>query len=246
MGKTNSGTKRYFWLKLKENFFDEKSIRYLRKLPQGDSIVVVYLKMLLKGLRDEGMIKYDKILPTATEELALYLDEPEAVVSLSIAAFLKMGLVEQWDNDTFYMAALQNMIGSESASAARMRKYREKQGQKQLPSHCDILVTDGDAEVTGSDTKIEKEQEEDHIDEDDEACAREISEYYLPKHVYEHFASLFYKPNIAQRIRLNGFIEDYGYSEVFEVIEETARRDVKKPLAYMEQVLKDNRRRYGL
>ena len=235
MGKTNSGSKRYF---------DEKSIRYLRKLPQGDSIVVVYLKMLLKGLRDEGMIKYDKILPTATEELALYLDEPEAVVSLSIAAFLKMGLVEQWDNDTFYMAALQNMIGSESASAARMRKYREKQEQKQLPSHCDALVTDGDTGVTGGDTEIEKET--DRIDEDDEACAREISEYYLPKHVYEHFTSLFYKPNLAQRIRLNGFIEDYGYSEVFEVIEETARRDVKKPLAYMEQVLKDNRRRYGL
>ncbi|BDF59176.1 hypothetical protein CE91St36_19930 [Christensenellaceae bacterium] len=247
MGNPKTEAKRFFWLKLKEDFFDEKSVRYLRKLPQGDSIVIVYLKMLLKSLRDEGMIKYEKILPTATEELALYLDEPEAVVALSITAFLKMGLVEQWDNDTFYMAALQHMIGSESASAARMRKHREIQAQKRLLSQSDALVTQGDADVTVSDTEIELEidQEKENIEEDEEARAREISEYYLPKHVYEHFADLFYKPNLAQRIRLNGFIESYGYDEVFEAIEETARRDVQKPLAYMEQLLKDYRLKYG-
>ena len=247
MGNAKAEIKRFFWLKLKEDFFDEKSVRYLRKLPQGDSIVIVYLKMLLKSLRDEGMIKYERILPTATEELALYLDEPETVVALSITAFLKMGLVEQWDNDTYYMAALQHMIGSESASAARMRKHREIQAEKQLPSHCDTLVTPGDADVTGRDTEIEleKEREKDSLDDEEEARAREISEYYLPKHVYEHFADLFYKPNLAQRIRLNGFIETYGYDEVFEAIEETARRDVQKPLAYMEQLLKDYRLKYG-
>ena len=128
-----------------------------------------------------------------------------------------------------------------------MRKHREIQAQKRLLSQSDALVTQGDADVTVSDTEIELEidQEKENIEEDEEARAREISEYYLPKHVYEHFADLFYKPNLAQRIRLNGFIESYGYDEVFEAIEETARRDVQKPLAYMEQLLKDYRLKYG-
>ncbi|WP_052740580.1 phage replisome organizer N-terminal domain-containing protein [Christensenella hongkongensis] len=248
MGNAKAEIKRFFWLKLKEDFFDEKSVRYLRKLPQGDSIVIVYLKMLLKSLRDEGMIKYERILPTATEELALYLDEPETVVALSITAFLKMGLVEQWDNDTYYMAALQHMIGSESASAERVRRHRALKAQEKPPLlQCNADVTEGNGEVTSGNTELEseKEQEKDNTEDEEEARAREIAEYYLPKHVYEHFADLFYKPNLAQRIRLNGFIETYGYDEVFEAIEETARRDVQKPLAYMEQLLKDYRLKYG-
>lgn len=247
MTADKSAAKRYFWLKLKENFFDEKSVRYLRKLPQGDGIVIVYLKMLLKSLKDEGMIKYDKILPTATEELALFLDEPEAVVALSITAFLKMGLVEQWDNDTFYMATLKNMIGSESEAASRMRKHRALQNQKQLLSQCDARVTQGYANVTDGYTEIEPEKkpEKENFEEDDEARAREISEYDSYAHVYAHFTDIFYKPNLAQKLRLNGFVETYGYDEVFEAIEETARRDVQKPLAYIEQLLKDYKRKYG-
>lgn len=50
--------KRYYWLKLKEDFFDEKYIKALRKLPQGDSQVIVYLKMQLKSLKTEGIINY--------------------------------------------------------------------------------------------------------------------------------------------------------------------------------------------
>lgn len=144
--------KRYYWLKLMEDFFDDKYIKALRKLPDGDALVIVYLKMQLKSLKTEGIIKYDKILPSAEEELALILDEDVNIVRLTISALSNMGLIEIWDDDSFYMAAMQNLIGSESDSAQRVRKHREikaqiesKNSQKTLTDsdslHCNSTVT---------------------------------------------------------------------------------------------------------
>lgn len=117
-------TKKYFWLKLKDDFFDEKYIKALRRLPQGDSLVIVYLKMQLKSLKTEGIIKYEQILPDAISELAMLLDEDENIVRLAIGALIKFGIVERWENETFYMVAMQQLIGSETAGAARVRKHR--------------------------------------------------------------------------------------------------------------------------
>ena len=105
-----SDTKKYFWLKLKDDFFDEKYVKALRRLPQGDSLVIVYLKMQLKSLKTEGFIKYEQILPDAIAELAMLLDEDEHVVRLAIEALIKFGVVERWENQTFYMKAMQEAL----------------------------------------------------------------------------------------------------------------------------------------
>ena len=142
--------KKYYWLKLKEDFFDEKYIKALRKLPDGDALTIVYLKMQLKSLKTEGIIQYDHILPSAEEELALVLDEDVNIVRLTLSAIINMGLVEQWENDTLYMVAMQNLIGSETAVAERVRKHREKQKKLQ----CNTEVTKGNTYI-----EIEKEIE---------------------------------------------------------------------------------------
>lgn len=141
--------KKYYWLKLKEDFFDDKYIKALRKLPDGDALCIIYQKMQLKSLKTEGFIHYDKILPSAEEELALILDEDLNKVKLTLQALLSMGLVERWENDTLYMVAMQNLIGSETAVAERVRKHREKQKMLQC-----------NTEVTNSNTYIEIEKRE--------------------------------------------------------------------------------------
>ena len=65
--------KRYYWLKLSEDFFSETCIKALRRLPSGDSLVIVYLKMQLKSLKTEGLLKYCGLLPDSTAELAMAL-----------------------------------------------------------------------------------------------------------------------------------------------------------------------------
>lgn len=155
-------TKKYFWLKLKDDFFDEKYIKALRRLPQGDSLVIVYLKMQLKSLKTEGIIKYEQILPDAISELAMLLDEDENVVRLATEALIRFGIVERWGNETFYMVAMQQLVGSETASAARVRKHRAlKNGgeKKALPPAEDGKVLQCNAPVTECNTEIEKELE---------------------------------------------------------------------------------------
>lgn len=121
--------KKYFWLKLKENFFEEKQIKYLRSLPDGDKIVIAYLKMQLKSLKTEGFIKYDSILPSNIDELAMVLDENTNIIKLMIGALQKVNAVEILDDGSFYMIAMQDLIGKEGESAERVRRFRERERQ---------------------------------------------------------------------------------------------------------------------
>jgi len=146
--------KRYFWLKLKEDFFDDKQIRFLRSLPDGDKVVITYLKMQLKSLKTDGTIRYDKLLPSSEEELALMLDEDLNIVKFTIQALLKINAIEILEDKSIYMIALQELIGSEGASALRTRAYRER--KKLLLSQCNNNVQDVTSHEHGE-IELEKE-----------------------------------------------------------------------------------------
>lgn len=152
-------SKRYYWLKLKDDFFDEKYIKALRRLPQGDSLVIVYLKMQLKSLKTEGIIKYEGILPDCIEELAMALDEDENIVKLSVEALIRFGAVERWENDTLYMTALQNLIGSETQGAERVRRHRALKAQEKKALQCNGGVTECNTDIEiDRDIDIEKRE----------------------------------------------------------------------------------------
>jgi len=133
---------RYYWLKLKEGFFDDKNIKYLRKLPDGDKLVIIYLRMQLYSLKTEGIINYSCILPSCEEELALALNEDIETVTSALNALVKLKLVEIWDNETIYMAAMQEFIGSEGSSAERVRRHREAKALQ-----CNTNVTKCNTEI---------------------------------------------------------------------------------------------------
>ena len=153
-------TKRYFWLKLKEDFFGDRAIKALRRLPQGDSLTIVYLKMQLISLKTSGVIRYEHILPDSVAELAMAMDEDENVVRLAVEALIRFGVVERWEDETLFMVAMQQLIGSETSGAARMRKLREQKKSAALPapsaSHCDTHVQNRDGEIE-IEIEIEKE-----------------------------------------------------------------------------------------
>lgn len=148
-------TKKYYWLKLKEDFFNEKHIKFLRSMPDGDKLVIVYLKLQLKSLRTDGYIKYDKILPNNIDELSLILDEDKNIVSLTIQALLKTKSIEMLDDGSLYMLSLQDLIGKEGASAERVRKFRKKQ-QEMLQCNNSVLNCNREIEKE-IDIEIEKD-----------------------------------------------------------------------------------------
>lgn len=150
-----NNNRRYYWLKLKEGFFDDKNIKFLRRLPDGDKLTIIYLRMQLYSLKTEGVINYSGILPTCEEELALALDEDIESVTSALNALVKLKLVEIWDNKTIYMAAMQDFIGSESSSAERVRRHREA---KALQCNSDVTKCNTEIEIDiEKDIEIEKE-----------------------------------------------------------------------------------------
>lgn len=142
MAKKSGKQKRYFWLKLKEDWFSGTTEKYLKSLPAGDSLLITYLKIQLISLKTEGFLKYERLLPSAEEEIAMLIDEPVNNVRLLINVLLKTGAIERLDDNSLYLLSLQSLIGSEGSSTDRVRRFRER--QKALQSNNNQLQIEGE------------------------------------------------------------------------------------------------------
>lgn len=141
--------KRYYWLKLHENFFRQAVIRFLRKMPEGDSIVIIYLELLLMSIKTDGYVRTDGLYDTMEKDLALILDEEEMKIRLALTALEKAGLLVRGTGEyEAQMTKYPEMVGtgSETAGAQRMRDFRQRKALPEIKdgrkaSHCDTHVT---------------------------------------------------------------------------------------------------------
>ena len=123
--------KRYFWLKLPEDFFRRGYIRLLRRLPEGDRLTVIYLEILLLGLKTGGELCYEGAEDPA-EELALELFEPPEEVRAVLEQMTRRGKILQREGG-FFLTECAEMTGSEGASAKRMRDLRRRERESDAP-----------------------------------------------------------------------------------------------------------------
>ena len=80
-------SKRYYWLKLKNDFFNQREIKKLRRIAGGDTFTIIYLKMQLLSIQSEGVLKFEGTEESLSEQLALELDEDEDTIKLTLAFF---------------------------------------------------------------------------------------------------------------------------------------------------------------
>lgn len=154
--------KRYYWLKLKEDFFDKKLIKKLRSIAGGDTYTIIYLKMQLKSIKNEGILKYEGIENSFEEELALDIDEDLENVKVTLAFLQKHNMILQSSEEDFILKETLECIGSETDSAERVRKHRENKKlaeQKMLQSNALVTTcnTEKDIDIDiedGLDNKI--------------------------------------------------------------------------------------------
>lgn len=118
--------KRYFWLKLGDDFFRDKAIKKLRRIAGGDTFTIIYLKMLIKAIQQDNKLYFEGIEDNFADELALDLEEDPDNVRMTLTFLQQKGLLEVVNDDEFYLANAEKMTGSESESAVRMRRMREK------------------------------------------------------------------------------------------------------------------------
>lgn len=124
--------KRYYWLKLKADWFSDKRIKKLRSIAGGDTHTIIYLKMMLLSLKDEGKLYFEGVEDNFASEIALALDEDAENVKLTLAFLQRHGLIEIGDDDEYQLTEVPTIIGSETASTIRSRECRERKKQLAL------------------------------------------------------------------------------------------------------------------
>ena len=128
--------KRYYWLQMKQDFFKDKRVKKLRKIAGGDTYTIIYLKLMLSSLETEGIITFEGVEKTLAEEVALDLDEDADNVDITISFLLQTGLLIDIGENQYYLPVVAENLGSEGASAKRVREYRAR--QKALQCNADV------------------------------------------------------------------------------------------------------------
>ncbi|QHJ73707.1 replisome organizer [Butyrivibrio virus Bo-Finn] len=154
--------KKYYWFKMQNDFFRRKEIKKLRSIAGGDTYTVIYLKMLLQSLENNGKLYFEGIENTFEEELALELDESADNVGITVKFLLSMGLLAAGeDENTFELEQVHNLVGSETAAAERKRRQREREKQLLLCDNVTGVSRVGHVEIEKDidiDIDIEKEE----------------------------------------------------------------------------------------
>lgn len=129
--------KRYYWLKLKENFFEEDTIEWLEEQPNGKEYCLFYLKLCLKSLKTEGLLVRNvgnMMIPYDPESLAKLTNSKADTVKVAMDLFQKIGLIQMLDSGEIYMNQLNEMVGTETESARQKRLQRSKEDNVQTLS----------------------------------------------------------------------------------------------------------------
>ena len=151
--------KKYYWLKLKRDFFKRHDIRIIEEMENGKDYILFYLKLLVESIDHEGELRFSDTIPYNDKMLATITNTNIDIVRSAMKLFSELQLVEFLDDETIYMQHITLMIGSEGESTERVRKYRK---EKML--QCNNDVTDGNKKVTQSksiDKDIELDIEKD-------------------------------------------------------------------------------------
>ncbi|NOQ31767.1 MAG: hypothetical protein GQ570_11655 [Helicobacteraceae bacterium] len=148
-------TKKYFWLKQKIDFFQDVRIKKLRKIAGGDTYVIIFQKIMLLSVPTDGIITFDEVEESLAEELSLILDEDVINVQVTIDFMAKHKMIEELDKNQYIINSVLTLIGSETASAERVRNHRAK---KEL--QCNIDVIECNDEVTDCNTEKRRDREE--------------------------------------------------------------------------------------
>lgn len=191
--------KRYFWLKLFDDFFTSKRIKKLRNLAGGDTYTIIYLKMQLKALKDEGYLYFDGVMDDFAEELALDIDEKPEDVKITIQYLLSVGLLESNNEEVYHLTYMDKVIGSETAHTQRQREYIKRKKEREASLN-DASVTQmlqvGDAEID-IEKDIETEKEKD-IETDNNSLTESISdkksEYQVITEMWNELTAYGIKP----------------------------------------------------
>lgn len=151
-------TKKYYWLKLKEDFFEDDTIDWIEEQPNGEKYSLFYLKLCLKSLRTDGILIRnvgEMLIPYDVKKLAEITKTDVDTVRVAMEIFKNIGLIQILENGEIYISQLKNMVGSESKWAEKKRLQRSKKTDALPAPESDEAAPDKDKKE-GEDNVLDK------------------------------------------------------------------------------------------
>lgn len=118
--------RKYYWLKLKRDFFKRHDIRIIEGMPNGKDYILFYLKLLLESIDHEGQLRFSETIPYNEQMLSVITDTNIDIVKSAMQIFIELNMIEILDDSTIYMAEVKKLTGSETEYARKKREYRQK------------------------------------------------------------------------------------------------------------------------
>ncbi|QLY81206.1 phage replisome organizer N-terminal domain-containing protein [Clostridium intestinale] len=241
--------KKYYYLKLKDNFFDSEEIKILESLPNGIYYSNLLIKLYLKSLKFDGALRFNDFIPYDENMIATITNLNIDTVKSGLNILNSMKLIERLDDGTMYMMNIQSFIGKSSSEADRKRLYRErieeeknligqgkkeKYGQMSQKSPKDVSENTGtfldkhspEREIENRDKELEfRERDRDNIES-------------LSKDLVKYFKSISGEDVEIPTSVFKESIEDHGFKHVKMAIYTAVYRN-KPTITYINGILRN-------
>lgn len=149
--------KKYYWLKLKRDFFKRHDIRIVEEMPNGKDYILFYMKLLLESIDHCGQLRFSDSIPYNAQMLSVITNTNIDTVEKALKLFIELNMIEMFEDGTLLMKEVERNIGSESDSAHRVREHREK--QKALQCNDEVTECNRCNEKCNTEIETDKEKE---------------------------------------------------------------------------------------
>ena len=219
-----SDNKKYYYLKLKEDFFDSPEIKVLESMPNGYKYSNLLLKLYLKALKFDGALRLNEYIPYNVEMISAVVGMDIDTVRVAFDLFKKLKLVEILSDGTIYMLEIQNFIGKSTTEADRKRNYRKRiEDEKtklmengQMSGQMSLKCPDKTPPEKEREKDIEKEKEKDTINRISSTEVQQIIDTWNSLGVKK---IKFIKNNTDRYKMLKARIKEYGIDTFLQTME---------------------------
>ena len=205
-------TKRYFWLRLKKTYFNQLEQKKMSRQADGKDMQIVYLRMMLLSLDNDGYIFFQGVYDSLEEELAEEFNESVEIIRKTVTYLVNNNMVTIDAEDNCFLPEAQSLTGSECYSAERVRKLRKK--RKALQCNNDVTPCNEEKE-------IEKDKENSNIntncasDNAPKASRSEINEFF--ERIWKLYPNKKGKGQVSDAKKKK--LYDIGYDEISRAID---------------------------
>lgn len=194
-----SDSKKYYYLKVKDNFYESEEMIILQNMPDGYLYSDILMKLYLRSLKNNGKLMFKDVIPYTPSALAQVVRHQVGTVEKALKIFQDLGLIEVLDNGAIYMLDIQNFIGRSSTEADRKRLYRAEiqKEVKMLGQMSDKTPPEIEIELEKDINNIYGQDELDQLGSKKEIWEQQFEEFYkkYPKKVKKQDVKKWFRKN---------------------------------------------------